>query len=430
MGGTWRVAILGLAVAGLAIAYLGVDVAQRTGADAEAFATDMAAAGLGVIALWFVFARLSRHFRDMERLRDDLAALRHLPGPPGSWDGGRMDELGRLADAVAEAFRRERRAGGRAGDRLAAVAMALEEPVLTLDENGRIATLNAAAARLLGNNAAPGMDVYDHIDRPALFRAIEQARAAGELAAATLARRDGSEFPARVADLGLGAGVAVVFPVRPPEYRPARAAVPAGRAHGADHEPLGTLPMTALWVATSEPQTGGGRVVGVGTVRLSGGRVFRTVSFDLLVDTGEPLPAAAAAAHGIAPLALAGARPFAEVWPVVAEALRGSLVVGVGVEAALAALGREVERAGIGPFEAPPALDLGRLAAALDPALDLAAAEPDLPALAAAVGVEHHEGPNGTPHALLAAELASVLVHRLDARGIATLGETRALMAA
>lgn len=403
MGGTWRAVVLGLAVVGMALVWLASELVRRAGDDRGSFVLAVAAAGLGVLALWWVFSRLVRHFRDLERLASDLSALRHRSDLPADWQA-RPDEVGRVAAALAELLHRERRTGD-GGGRLATVAAALEEPVLVLSDLGRIALLNPAAARLFGPSVAVGMDVYDVLDRPELFRAIERARGAGQPVPATLRGPGGAELPVQVVDFGLQAGVALVFPFHPAArpLLPARPSVatPAAAPAIGEHEPLAALPMVALSV-----EQAGGRVVGVGTVRLSGARVFRTVSLDVPVNPGEPVPG--------------GARPFATAWPVIAEALHHAVVVGVDVDAALAALRMEIGRAGLPAMEEPPALDLRRLAAALDPA----SAGKDLMALATHFGVAPH--PNG-PHALLTAELAAALLRRLAERGITTLGEARAL---
>lgn len=411
MGGTWRAVLLGLAVTGMALAYLGNEVAQR-GFDYAG----LGVTGVGVLALWWVFSRLVRHFRDLDRLVAELTAQRHRNDLAGDWES-RPDELGRLAAALAELLRRQRRTIGRDGDRLGTVAAMLEEPTVLLTDMGRIALLNPAARRLFGAAVTTGSNVYDVIDRPALFRAIERSRGTGQPASVVLHTTGGAELPAHVADLGLQVGVALVFPAAgaerpvPPVHDagpgPAVAAIDEGEA-------LAVLPMAALSV-----EAAGGRVVAIGTVRLSGGRIFRTVSLDVLVNPDEPVPVP----DGIDPAELAHARPFAVVWPVIDEALRHCVVVGVGVAAALDALRAERQRAGLPPVEEPPSLDLGRIAASLDPA----SAGKDLHGLAAHFGVVHHEGPAGAPHALLTAELASALLRRLDERRVLTFGEARAL---
>ncbi|HEY0837664.1 MAG TPA: hypothetical protein VGE72_27360, partial [Azospirillum sp.] len=112
MGGAWRTAVVGLAVAAVALAWVGVDAVRRTGEDRDAAFALMGGLGVGILALWVVFARLSRLFRDIGRLHGDLGALRGRAEMPADWTG-RDDELGRLAGAVADLLRRDRRAGGR-----------------------------------------------------------------------------------------------------------------------------------------------------------------------------------------------------------------------------------------------------------------------------------------------------------------------------
>jgi len=424
-GGAWRAAVLGLAVAGVALAYLGVEIGRMVGDDREAYYTDMAAVGLGVLALWAAFARLNRHFRDLGRLRDDLSSAR---GRAALGSDVRGDETGQIAKAVAEALRHDRIGpAGRSADRLAGVVAALEEPVVVIDDLGRIDVLNAAASGFLGTEA--GADIYDHLSRPELFRAIERAREGGHMVSAVLRRAQGAEVSVRVKDLGLQAGIALVFPARGPDHAPMLAGDrvvmrPAARApHLGDEEPLMTLPLVSLWVATTGPSVAEGLVVAVGTVRLAGPRVFRTLCLDLPVNPAMPIPEEATAVHGVTDAMVEGARSFRDAWPVIAEALHGCVVVGIGVDAVLDALARNCAQAGLSEPERPPALDLGRLASALDPALE--GASPDR--LAAAFGVALHHRTDPFAPALTQAELAAALLLRLDGQGVATHGAARVL---
>lgn len=428
-GGAWRSVLVALALAGLTLGYLGTEVGRLVGDDRMTLYLDLAAVGIGVLALWSVFVRLGRHIRDLERLRDDIAGVRGRADAPAGWGAGRDDPVGRLAQAVADLLRRVRGGPGRAGERLAGVVAAVEEPVLVLDEVGRVEAANAAASRVL--DLVAGADVYDVLSRPELFRAIERARESGQTVSAVLRRSDGPDVPARIKDLGFQAGVVLVLPLRGTETLPRLTGEralprPPGRAprtgqHLGDEEPLVTLPMVALWVATTEPEDGGS-VVAVGTVRLAGARVFRTVSLDLLVDPGGPVSAEATAVHGVGTAMVEGARPFAEVWPVVADALRGCVVVGIGVEAALAALARGCVQAGLPEPDLPPWLDLGRLAAVLDPALQGAG----LDRLAGAFGVERPAGPAPLSPVMAEAELAAAVIARLERNGVTTHGQARA----
>lgn len=431
-GGAWRSAMLGLAVAGMALVFLGVEIGRLAVADPERshldIYLDMGAVGLGVVALWMAFARLNRHFRDLGRLREALSGWRGRGAASLAADA-REDEAGDLARAAVDALRHGRHGEHRPGERLAGVIAALEEPVVVLDDFGRIDTLNPAASAHLGLEA--GADIYDHLSRPELFRAIERAREDGQMVSALLRRAQGGEVPVRVKDLGLQSGIALVFPAKAGETQPLLSGDrlvlrPNARpAHLGDEQPLPALPMVSLWVATAGGRLEDGPVVAVGTVRMAGPRVFRSLSLELFIDPGAPIPPEGTAAHGVTVAMAEGSRPFAAAWPVIADALRGCVVVGVGVELALGTLARACRDAGLPEPDAPPSLDLARLAAAFDPALEGAG----LDRLAAAFGLatDRRMGPF-TP-ALVEAELAAALLKRLDQRGTATYGEARAFAA-
>ncbi len=436
LGGAWRVAMLGLAVATAALTVLAVERVSQIGDDRAAYALDMTAAGLGLLALWVTFSKMSRHFRDLGRLRDALSSGR-LRSSDEVWLAGRHDEVGRLAHLVSGAgTRADRAVPGRSDKSLSAVLALAEEPLVLLDEGGRIERLNAAAVRLLDDGAEPGGDIGQFLTRADLTRAIERARGAGEAVTVVLRRLDGVELSARVADLGLNAGMALAFPQRGHgvpvgivgkrtlTFRSAGHPMPLG-----DDDPLAALPFVVLWVATAGPEAGEGAVVGVGTMRLVGARVFRTVSLSLLVDPAEPITAEATRRHGIDTDRVAGERPFAAVWPAVAEALHHCVVVGVGVDMALAALARACAQAGLPPVTAPT-LDLAALAVGLEPSL----AGASLDQMAARFGVKSAPpaaSTGGDPFAQVRvqAELAAALLTRLDERGVLTHRQARELIA-
>jgi len=440
-GGVWRVVMLGLAVAAAALVFLGVEITQLAADDRTAFTRGLAICGLGLLSVWFVFSRLSRHFRDLDRLSDRLSGARNrVDLEPMS------GELARLANALSLARSGERGlgevtagsgpfahsplGGGRADRALRAAVALSDDPLLILDEQGRVEQLNPAAARLL--EVEEGADIGKSLFRDDLARAMERARGGGVAITAVLRRTEEGELSARVVDLGLNAGVLLSFPSRGMAHaaglsgkrtlslRPAQPATPLG-----DEEPLAALPFVALWVATAGVEADSGPVIAVGTVRLVGSRIFRTVSLALLIDPVEPVPAEAAARHGIGTDMVAGERPFAAVWPAIQEALHNCIAVGIGVDAAIAALERSAVQAGIAEPGMPPALDLGALAAALDPTL--AGVSPDRLAEAFALPRHPRNGPQG--EALAQAELAVALLSRLTERGVVTQGQARALIA-
>ncbi|WP_372397273.1 exonuclease domain-containing protein [Azospirillum sp. HJ39] len=455
-GGMWRVVMLGLAMVAAALVFLGVEVMQLTAgahaADARTvLVRGLAGCGVGLLAVLYVFSRLSRHFRDLDRLSDRLS------GKSGRvdlvpWSGGRGGEVARLAAAVSGLVRGgDGPLGGVPGggrwERVVQGVLALtEEPLLILDEHGRVERQNPAAARLLG--AEEGGDIGKSLFRDDLARAIERARGSGTPVAAVLRRIDDGELPARIADLGLNAGVVLSFPVRGTAFaaghgglghgglghgglghaaglrtlglRPAQPSVALG-----DEEPLAALPFVALWVATAGIEPDSGPVIAVGTVRLAGTRIFRTVSLSLLIDPVDPVPAEATARHGIDTAMVAGERHFPEVWPAIRDALHHCIAVGVGVDSALAALSRSAVQAGVAEPALPPGFDIGGLAAALDPTL--AGASFDRLADAFSLPRRPRVGPQA--EALAQAELAAALFARLTERGIVTQGQARALIA-
>lgn len=322
---TRRLALACLVVAAAALVFLANGLLSRMGTIEGAVPLAAAAVGLG--ALWLAFSRLNRHFRT---LGDDAAGSARPP----------------------EFHRAE--------GRWPVIAPALDQPVLVVSEGGRVADANPAALRLLGEGAAPGRPVSGVLDRAALLRAIERARGAGGITTTTLPTAAGGEQPVRVVDQGLGAGVALVFPAPAlVEGEDAPPVLPPFPVRAMLDEALATAPMAALRVVTAPD---GGRVLTMGTVRLSGARLFRTLSLDVLVNPGV-VPAAPV--DGVTPAMVAGERLFPLAWPVIHDSLHHAVVAGYGVEEALGALAAELARAGLPPLEPLARLDLGHLAAAL-----------------------------------------------------------------
>ncbi|MCW2247348.1 DNA polymerase-3 subunit epsilon [Azospirillum fermentarium] len=359
---TRRLALACLVAAAAALVFVANGLLSRMGTVEGVVPLAAVAVGLG--ALWLAFSRLNRHFRA-------------------------------LADAAESSRPSESHRGGEG--RWPAIAAALDQPVLVVSEGGRVADANPAALRLLGEGAAPGRPVGGVLDRAALLRAVERARGAGGMITTTLPTAGGGEQPVRVADQGLGAGVALVFPVPPPvaDGEDAPPVLPPFPVRAMLDEALATAPMAALRVVT-DPD--GGRVLAMGTVRLSGARLFRTLSLDVLVNPGV---APAAAVAGVTPAMVAGERLFPLAWPVIHDSLHHAVVAGYGVEEALGVLAAELARAGLPPLEPLARLDLGHLAAALG----LDAAPPD----------GHLAQPVG--------EAASLLLQAAMKNGAATVGD-------
>lgn len=406
-GGTWRGAVLGLGVAGSALVWLGAEVVRLGEGDGDAYVADLTALALGALALWFVFTRLAGHFRGLERLETELGSVRTRLDSLGGGSDPHRGEVGRLAVAVADALRRERHGVGPAGGDLTVMVALVEQPVLVLSEGGRIVALNPPAVGLLGAPARAGADVRMVLDRLSLARGIEQARAAAAPVAAELHRADGTTLSVRIADLGLRSGAVIVFrpaeqPLRLPDPPVEPAVGPIVDAGFDSAAPIGATRFTAISIRTRIDSAGGTRVSAVAAVRLSGPRVFPTLSVAIEFDDGID--------HR--------GRPFAAGWPVLADTLHGTVVAGLDVPEAFRCLLREGARAGLPPWAPPPALDLGALATALDPG----AAGEGIEALARRFGAHPvlPDTPDGEAHAVAA--LASVLFMRLAEAGVDTLG--------
>lgn len=110
------------------------------------------------------------------------------------------------------------------------------------------------------------------------------------------------------------------------------------------------------------------RIVEIAAVPLRNGKLDERGALLRLVDPGEPIPEAATRIHGIDGKMVSGEPAFAAVWPELAEALSGSIVIGHTLGFDLAVLRRECARAGL-PWKTPRTLDTGLLAQVAEPNL-------------------------------------------------------------
>ncbi|HEX2266405.1 MAG TPA: 3'-5' exonuclease, partial [Solirubrobacterales bacterium] len=115
-----------------------------------------------------------------------------------------------------------------------------------------------------------------------------------------------------------------------------------------------------------DPRTA--RVIEIGAVALSGGRVAEEASFQTLVAVAGAVPAAATAVHGITDGDLAGAPPFPAAYAELTAFIGKRPVIGHTLGFDLAVLKRECERAGLA-FAPWPMLDTRLLAEIVNPAL-------------------------------------------------------------
>src|SRR5262245_29789953 len=182
-------------------------------------------------------------------------------------------------------------------------------------------------------------------------------------------------------------------------------------------------PLIALDAVVVDTETTGldpanARVVEIGAVRIARGRRDGAPPFRRLVDPGVPVPAAATRVHGIDDAALAGAPPFAQIWPDLARYVGDALVIGHSVGFDLAVLKRECERADIA-WARPPTLDTRLLAEVAEPEL----AGYSLDEIASWLGVEVADRHSALADADTTARVFAALLPKLRDGGIRTLGE-------
>lgn len=370
----WSRVLVGLCVAGVALAWLGSQALTRGGSGYDRL-IDTAALAAGGASFLMVCVALARHFR-ARREEEEAGETRR---------SGRRDG----ADAAAAA----------ALAALPAALRCLDQPALVVAEAGRILQANPAATIFFDPLGRPGGRIGELIEPADWRQAVVKARGAGAPVAALLRRVDGAgDLAARIADLGFQAGAVAVFDVAtgappPPPTRP-------GGRWGTAPDPeaaLAAQPMAALIVAVEL-----GKLIEVATVKLTGGRAFPTLSLDFKVAQPE--------------LGRVGRR-FVEVWPELARALTGVVVVAADPALTWGAVAGELAAAGFPPVEPPPMIDLSRLVAAYDPALAGLGVE----ALAAALDIAEPDPARRL--ARIAALLAARLAAKMETNGGGKLGD-------
>lgn len=416
--GGMRAVLIGLAVAGACLTWLGNSLISFAGRDPTVIYGGLAAVLIGVVSLWVVFLQLRRHWRQR---RDGKEAAKGsylnqpLPFllPPAGGQGGTLTP-GDGQQLMVEVFAR------------------LQEPAVFLDAAGAVLAITPSAARQLGTITI-GQRLRDGFDVEDWDYALARARHIGQPVQASLRRADGGDLLVRVNDLGPGGGIVVTLPPRARALGPLRPASPSISDLREADQPLTVLPMVSLWVVSDRGDEMVLPLV-VGTVRLAGTRVFKTMATELFIDPGRPLPADAPGGEA----AYFGAPDFVGSWPVISEALRGCVIVGMDVERAITDLLATAQRFGLNVPSLGPVLDLARLAGAVAPkpgsgdgdANGIAPATNDVRVLASVFGVTLSPLPPARSvfaPALWQAELAAALLPRLAAGGIITQADARAV---
>jgi DNA polymerase-3 subunit epsilon len=163
----------------------------------------------------------------------------------------------------------------------------------------------------------------------------------------------------------------------------------------------------------------GDEIVSIGAVRIVGGRLLRTETFERLVDPGRSIPRTATAVHGITRDLVRGAPPLDEVLPAFAAFAAGSVLVGHNVAFDMAFLAAAQRRTGTAL--SAPLLDTLLIDGVVHPDHDAHTLE----AMAERLGVDLVGRHTALGDALLTGEIFLRLLPLLAARGVQTLGELR-----
>ncbi len=182
--------------------------------------------------------------------------------------------------------------------------------------------------------------------------------------------------------------------------------------------PMMALDAVILDIETTGLDPAKARALEIGAVRLIRGQLDPSASFRHLVRPDTPVPADTVRIHGIDEAVLSDARPFAEVWPELADFVGDAVVIGQSIGFDLAVLKRECERAGLA-WVPPHTLDTRLLAEVAEPEL----ADYSLDALAAWLGVEVTDRHSALGDARIAGRVFVALVPKLREGRIRTLGE-------
>lgn len=188
--------------------------------------------------------------------------------------------------------------------------------------------------------------------------------------------------------------------------------------------PLVALDAVVLDCETTSLDPRRARIVEVGAVRLSAGRLDDSATYRTLINPGVPIPQLVVEVHGIDDAKVKDAPGFAAAWPMLSDFIGGAVMIGHSIGYDLAAIAGEAERNGI-EFRRPRTLDVRLLAQIVEPAL----AGYSLDSLAAWLGVDAKDRHSALGDAVTAAKIFIALIPRLREGNIRTLAEAEAACA-
>jgi CBS domain-containing protein len=185
--------------------------------------------------------------------------------------------------------------------------------------------------------------------------------------------------------------------------------------------PLLALDAVAFDTETTSLDPRVARIVEIGAVRLTSGRLIESDALRVLVNPGIPIPPIAAGIHGIDDAKVRDAPDFAKVWPQLSDFIGDRVVLGHSIGYDLAIIAGELNRLGL-KFSQPRTLDVRLLAQIVEPSL----AGYSLDNLAAWLGVDARDRHSAFGDAVTAAKIFSALVPKLREGNIRTLAEAEA----
>ncbi len=181
---------------------------------------------------------------------------------------------------------------------------------------------------------------------------------------------------------------------------------------------LSDIPVLVADLETTGLDVRRDRVVSVGAIPGHGANVNQDQALDVLVNPERRIPPRSTAIHHITDEMVKDADTFEQLFPKLNAMLTDHVVVGHNIGFDLAILRGECKRVGL-DWSRPVALDVVRLAAALDPReRDLS-----LEGMARRWGVAVAGRHTALGDALMAAEMWARMIPRLSEAGVETLGE-------
>lgn len=182
--------------------------------------------------------------------------------------------------------------------------------------------------------------------------------------------------------------------------------------------PLSSLEAVVLDTETTGLDTAKDRIIEIGAIRLSGGRIKYPETFSQLVDPGLPIPAKATEIHGITDADVADGARIGDALPAFAEWAGPAVVIGYAIGFDLAVMKAECARRGLA-WRSPRSLDVRHLVQLVAPNLP----EQSLDMAAAWLGIEIGDRHRALADAVATAQVFAGLVPKLRDRDITTLAQ-------